>query len=345
MSQPRKNQPVPLANELLEQYVQYEVQRWSAGRVEETLRGEFDALWALLGDLTLREAASVSQVTAIAQRVLCETPITPDLARAIEEAVVVIHESLLRDKTSVSDLFPHRRFEQLLEVLVGLKSLRRELVGQVTASSVYAMLVADILYHGIKSFVLTDNVLARTLPGASSLIRFGQKTLNSAAPNLEKTIDRNVIAFINANIKATVSQSEAFLDSVLDDEMFWKIGAETWDSNAHRSVGEFAAFIDGASVLDMTDLTLQSWDYLRTTHTFRTCLQQVVTLYFGRYGDTPVTALLERAGLDSQARADLALVLAPLFEQSLSDPRTAARAEAHYRAHFQAFLDWQATRD
>ena len=42
-----------------------------------------------------------------------------------------------------------------------------------------------MLYRGVKDYVLTENVLARRIPGASSIVRFGQRGLNTAAPGLE----------------------------------------------------------------------------------------------------------------------------------------------------------------
>lgn len=328
---------------LLEAYVQYELGRWSPDRLEATLREEIGVLFLWLGDATLNEVASPQKLTATIVRFLCETPITPELERVVEEGARAVHSALARDATPISELIPRARYDQVLEIVVGLKDLRREVIDNVTSSSVYAMLVADILYHGIKSFMLTDNVVARSLPGASSLIRFGQKTLNSAAPNLEKSIDRHVIAFINANIKTTISQSEAFLDRVLDDNMIWKMGAETWDAYAGRPVAEFAGYVDGSSVADLTDFALRMWAHVRTSETLRVCVEEVVTHFYVQRGDTPLRALLQSADLDAETvSCELAATLAPILAPVVQAAQHRGDAEALHRARFQAFLDWHA---
>jgi hypothetical protein len=44
------------------------------------------------------------------------------------------------------------------------------------------MLISNVLYHGIKGFVLSENVFAQKIPGAASLLKLGQNAMSAASP-------------------------------------------------------------------------------------------------------------------------------------------------------------------
>ncbi len=228
------------------------------------------------------------------------------------------------------------RFDQATEIVVGMKGLRSEVTSQVVSSTVYAMLVSNVLYDGIKSFLLTENSFARNIPGALSLLRMGQNALNSAAPNLEKGIDKKLIAFIRNNTQETLRNSERYLNEMLDDKQMWQIADEVWHENAGRSAASLTLPLGGAALVDIVDFAQNVWLHLRQTPLFQRVAAAVVQEFFRAHGARPVGALLEEMGVTRAVIVRELLVFAPPLVEAA---RAGGYLEAHIRRRLEPFYD------
>ncbi|MGB3062656.1 MAG: hypothetical protein WBE17_23240, partial [Anaerolineae bacterium] len=161
-------------DDLLEAHVRFELERLRGEKLPATLAEEVADVFAWLGHVRLREVVSADQVVDWIGRNVIERPISPELVDEIRENVLFVHEFLTNDDARVASLLPRGVFDQLVDNIIGLEDLRREITHQVISSSVYGVLISNVLYRGIKAFVLTENALAKNIPGASSLLRMGQ---------------------------------------------------------------------------------------------------------------------------------------------------------------------------
>ncbi|MFZ1467094.1 MAG: hypothetical protein WAV60_23900, partial [Anaerolineae bacterium] len=203
-------------DDLLEAHVRFELERLREEKLPATLAEEVADVFAWLGHVRLHEVVSADQVVDWIGRNVIERPISPELVDEIRENVLFVHEFLTNDDARVASLLPRGVFDQLVDNIIGLEDLRREITHQVISSSVYGVLISNVLYRGIKAFVLTENALAKNIPGASSLLRMGQNALNAGAPTLGRSIDKQLLAFISANVQETILESETFLNTTLD---------------------------------------------------------------------------------------------------------------------------------
>ncbi|MGL4651043.1 MAG: hypothetical protein ACRC1H_16660 [Caldilineaceae bacterium] len=321
---------------ILNAHVQFELDRWRADALGATVEEECAALLDWLQTVPLADLVSPEQITGWIMRVGVEMPISEGLVRALEEGVKAAVGVLRTDETRVDALLKRASFDQATEIVVGMKGLRRELTRQLTSSAIYAMLVSNVLYDGIKSFLLTENVLTRNIPGASSLLRMGQNALNSAAPNLEKGVDKQLVAFIQNNAQETLRNSEHYLNKVLDDTQMWQIADEVWNENAGRSVASLTQALDKAALVDMIDFARNVWLHVRQTPLFASVAEAVVQEFFRTHGAQSVGALLEEMGVTRT----LIVREAQAFAPSLVDAaRNSGYLEARIRRRLEPFYD------
>lgn len=303
---------------MLEAHVQFELARWRAETLPATIRAEMDALWGWLEEVRLALLLQPADILGWTQRVVQQAEIPDALLRTLEGCVQAAFRAALEEETHLGELLPRADYDQVVETLIGMQRLRHALTEQITSSPVYSMLVAHVLYQGIKSFTLTENTITRKIPGATSLLRFGQNALNSAAPNLEKGIDKQLIAFINANIHETIGESTRYLNSVMDDRTLWTMAEELWQKNAQRTVASVARTVDENSLVDATDSARRIWASLRQTPLFTHMAEAVVLRFFDMHGEKRVAALLAELGAtrDVVEREALALA-APVVRAAL----------------------------
>lgn len=322
--------------ELLNAHVQFELDRWRADTLAATVEEECAALLTWLDMVPLADLLSPEQVTGWVTRVAVEMPIPDALVGALEEGLKAAVGILRADETQVDALLMRASFDQATEIVVGMKGLRREVTRQVVSSAVYAMLVSNLLYDGIKSFLLSENVFARNIPGASSLLRMGQNALNSAAPNLEKGIDKHLVAFIHNNTQETLRNSERYLNQVLDDQQMWQIADELWNENAGRSVASLTQSLDTGALVDIVDFARRVWLHVRQTPLFQSVADAVVQEFFRAYGARPVGALLKEMGVTRAVIVREVQAFAPPLVEAA---RASGYLEARIRRRLEPFYD------
>lgn len=304
---------------MLEAHVQYELKRLSRRSVKRTIREEIASVLDWLEDVKVSDIARPAQVMETIQRNVIDRPLSPEMVAYIEENVREVYHFLREDSTRPEEILPRELFDGVVGVVIGLKALRGRIAHQVVSSSVYSRLISDVLYHGIKDFLLTENALAKNIPGASSLVRLGRKSLSAASPKLGADIDKQLVKFINANIQDTIAESETFLDKTLDAPTMRQLGDEIWNDNAHETMAELSSYVDPTSLEGIMVLVRRFWLHYRQTAFFHAIVEQVVEGFFERYGERDVRSLLEDMGITQDIIIEEAYAFAiPVIEHGLA---------------------------
>ena len=304
---------------MLEAHVQFEMQRLNADNLKGTLDEEIASIFGWLEQVKIQEVVHEAQVSDWITRNVVEMPLSAEVSDFITENVIIAFEFLQEDKTRVDEILPRQLFDQSAVSLMGLSALRREVIRQIVASSAYSMLITHVLYHGIKGFVLTENSFTKNVPGVSSLLRLGKQALNTAALKMEMNIDEQLIAFINGNIKETVSDSEKFLDEALDDKSMHQLADEIWAANASSEMSKVAGYFDSRAIQGVSEAVQAFWLHYRTTALFRELVEGVVHSFFRRYGRKSVGAFLATVGVTQAMIAQEVHTFAiPVMEKALA---------------------------
>ncbi|MFZ0159243.1 MAG: hypothetical protein WAL50_09465 [Kineosporiaceae bacterium] len=318
---------------LLEAHVQFELDHWTGAALKESIAEEVHALFVWLESVPLEEVVTADQVIDWAIRIL-QTPPSEDLWRLMEQLLEVSHEALLESDATLADLLPRQRYDQIVSVIVGLRDVRQVVIDQITTSTIYSELVSYVLYHGIKAYLVTGNLLARKIPGASSLLRFGHNAIDSAAPSLEKAVDKQLTAWMKANIQNTVRGSGAFLATIADDAMIRSVADEIWATNAAATVSESAGLLSRPSPSETARVGRDLWLHLVGTPPFRDLLALIVHEFFRSHGSMPVAVVLTRVGVGPEMMAEeLGLAAVPIAEKA----RASGYLEARIRNRLNAF--------
>ena len=319
---------------LCEAHVRYELDRWRGDTLRDTVSAQVEGGFDWLQEVTLSRLVPVDTAQGWVRRFVADEPLTDELFEEIAWAVRAVQESLLEETGPVQEVLPRERYEQLISSVVGLHRLREEIVGQITDSSVYTKLIAHVLYHGLKDYLLIENAVVRRVPGASLLLRIGQNAVRSATPQLEAGIDRRLVAFVAANVAQTVRDSRDFLTATLDDAMLWTIADEIWAVNRSRAVGQVAGLVEEEALGDLVAAGRDFWLSKRSSPVVGRLIDAVVAQFYRAHGAEPVAVVLADLGVTRQgAGVELAQIAARLVAVA----RDSGALEAHVRRRLEAF--------
>ena len=286
--------------QLLEAHVAFEVARWSGERLDETVAEHAGAVRRWLDGVTVAEVAPAEATAGTLGRVVAGL----DLSDA------------------------------LVETVADDRSVRDAVIAAVTASKGYRKLVSHVLYQGVKGYVLTENVVARKLPGASTLVKFGQKTMSAAAPNLEAGVDRRLTAFVEANLSETLRESRRYLEATLTPDLLAEMADEVWTTLADRPVGEILAVADPEGTREVVVAVgpvVRRW---QDEGVIAEVVESVALEALEEHADRSVGELLEEWGIELETVvADVLEILRPGLEHA----RTSGLLEERVRAHLEPF--------
>ncbi len=267
---------------MLEAHVAFEVAAWTES-LNDTLAVTTATVFDWLDGVSLGSVISESDLD-----VLIETTPLPDLTTS----VLALHAAALEDGTAMADLVRREDFDRIAQVLSTMTGLQEAVVEQITTSEVYADLISHVLFHGIRNYVMTESPIAR-VPGASSLMRMGQSAFDSAAPRLSKGIEKQLTAFVSANLQETLRESQQFLTTVVDDQAMGQVADDLYDRNADSTLADAAALIPEETLAELSAIGQDAWAHLSATASFRDMLQAVLDANAAR----PVGELLAEADI------------------------------------------------
>ena len=324
---------------ILEAHVQYELNRLKRKNLKATLQEEITALWGWFEQVKLKDVVQLAPLLQLIKRNVVERPLADEITVFIKENVILIYELLQKDHTQVAEIMPRVIFDQVIEQIIGRQALRHEVTHQLVNSSVYSMLISNVLYHGLKGFVLTENALVKNIPGASSFVRFGQMALNAAAPKIEKNIDKQLITFINGNIQETIEESEAFLNKTLDANLIRKLGDEVWAANATTEMSTLTGYVDPPSLTAISELVEAFWLHYRSTPFFETIVKTILQRFFSKYGKKDVAACLTMMNITPDMILQEVYALAVPFvekahQSGYLEDRIRTRLDGFYSAYY-----------
>ena len=325
--------------QMLDAHVQFELSQLTGEALTDYLATEAVAWMDWLSRVKLADVVDPIAASELAVRALREAEIPQDLTKLLGGVLQSAHAVATDDETMLGDLIPAATYDAVAQTVIGLTALRQEITMQITTSEVYSRLMAHVMYQGIKNYLQTESVIARKVPGASTLMRMSQSALSSAAPKLEATIDKQLTAFVNANIADTIRESNQYLDKVLDSKVLTAVADELWDTNAKTPVSEFASLVPVAAVAEFATAGADAWRSVRDTPFVAAMLTKIVTDFVQANGERKLSDLLAAAGVGNESVSQLlseflAPMLAQLDTDGFLEQRIRARLKPFYAEYF-----------
>lgn len=320
---------------MFEAHVQFELQRFSPEGVAAAVAEEVAALYDWLGSVPLDRLLPADRVEGWIQTYICEFELTAGAVDMADSAVRSAHAAAAAQQVEVAEVLPQQVYDQFAAAVIGMKELRAAITAEITGSEVYSQLIAHVLYNGIKNYLLTESLVARRVPGASSLMRMGQNALKTAAPNLEKGIDKQLTAFVNANIADSIRESRSYLDTVVDDQTLQTVAAEVWRNNRESTVADAVGLVTADAAATVATAVRAAWLQLRGTAMFKDLCSRMIADFSYRHGSRPAAAVLVDAGLTADVVSEAVLAaLSPAVAVAATDGFLEARIRSRLGAFY-----------
>lgn len=319
---------------LLEAHVQHELSQFSEGQIESSLRAEIELIYDYAAGRNVEDLFPRAQVTEWILAELKEARLSPDALSFLSTASDSLVAAAEKSSERIGDLIRKEDHERAVDVLIESSQMRADMSRDFARSMFFRRLISEVLFFSIKRFLGEDNILAKSIPGVSSLFKFGQNLVNQAMPNLDENVTRVIKDFISKNMDSVVRYTETVLTGQMDDKLIRELADSFWEDVEKRPVAQIAADykqVPGARVQDASN---SFWNHLRGTEFAARMTGTAVNAWFDFFGKRPIGAILAEAEWPRSRVIDAALKGAlPI----LSDARQNGALEKILRRRLEGF--------
>ncbi|NOY70602.1 MAG: hypothetical protein GXP53_14140 [Deltaproteobacteria bacterium] len=324
-----------LIAQLLEAHIEHELNSFRDGAYKQTIEAEVSALFQWIKKIKLNDIITPEQIIGIIRRNVVELPVAGGVTELAGEMSQKVLASSQNKKTALEDILARKLYDEIVDKIVSLKKARDGMIRRVTTSSVYSRQISEVLFVGIKEYMLDDNIIAKKVPGIASLIKVGKFAVNKTMPALEDAIEQKVKSYIESNLENTLRRSEKSLINYLDKEHIVDISEAIWESVATTKLSEYFTAIDANDMEDFIIIGHDFWLNFRKTPYFKGIYTELVKYFFKKYGDRELDVILEDVGVTREmVIAELTEIVSPGIEKALSigylEERIRARLESFY---------------
>lgn len=323
----------PTAAALLDAHTRHVLNQLSGERFALLVRDEIDSYCNWAATQPIDGIVNEVQVRDFLVRNLLDVDLSASLRGQIRSLVQRALQSPLNENTAVEELLNVRDYDLIVARLISLEDLRRDLVRAVLSNPTYSDFLSDLLYQGIKDYLLEENVLAKKVPGMSSLVKMGKGVIGKMG-NLDNALENTLKSYIQRNIRATVDMSERLIERALEAPKLQAIARHYWSRIKTVKLSEATRYVGRDDVDDSADIVHAVWNHLRQTEYARQLSTELVHAWFEEYGQRPLLAVLDDLGLD---RNRLALEAWQLLLPFVEAIRASGHLEARVRAHLEPF--------
>ncbi len=305
---------------LLDAHVAFEMEQLKEENFKSALEKEIKVVWKWLGKKQFGEIIKKKDVKDFLERNIKGQ----DIPEAWDEYLASVNSKaikyLKKDETKLGSLIKKDDFEAVVDQLVENEELREELIGKAVGNPLYAELLTNILYNGIKSFTSSEDGMTGKIPGASSFLKFGQGMLKSAMPDLEGNIDKSVRSFIESNIKKSIKTSEKFLRDNLNENNLKLIARQGYGKMKETEVKDLMKHVKAKDINKMIPTTNKISSNLRDSDFVSNFVDMILDHLEDYTSEKSVKKVLEDLDITKKKVIREAHIMAyPIVEQLIKD--------------------------
>jgi hypothetical protein len=322
---------------LLEAHVQHEIGCFKSKKYRQVIREEVAAVFQWIKKLKLREIVTPEQIISLIERNVVELPVAKGITELVNEMSRQVLVSPKNKTTAPADIFSRKSYKDIVDKIGDLESARKDFIHWLVTSSIYSQQISEVLFTGIKEYLLTENIFAQKVPGLSSLIKLGKFAVNKTLHPLEVAVEKTVKTYIENNLKNTIRRSEKSLNDYFDKPHIIEMGDEIWAAIAKTKLSKYCKILDEKDVEDFNAIGLDFWLHFRKTSYFKEIYTDLVHFFFKKYGDRPLDQLADEMGVtEKMVVNELVQTLSHGIEKTLAigflEERIRRRLESFYRS-------------
>ena len=321
---------------LLNAHIEYELSLWKGQNLKDNLKAEIESLYETLADIPAEVFIDKKTILDLAKKYITSREVGKEeeqLALALSEAT---HKTIGNNKEALTSLFTKEIFDTSMNLGMGMKELRKDVIHTVINSPVYTKMISSVMYNAIADFIGGENAFAKNVPIASSFLKMGQDFLGNI-PGMQAGIEKNLTAFIQSNLQNSLKQSEKLLNQELDSKTAKELTDELWKFLETKKISDLQQYANTNDLNQIFSIAKSEWNHIKTSpllpQILETNLDVILTKYKGKkIGELIVIFQIKKSDIiDSLSIISEAYISHPQIQKHI-EKRLSLRLEGFYKS-------------
>jgi hypothetical protein len=290
MSEPRE-----IAERLLDAQVEFLLAEVTGERFAEVIARDTEAVLGVADTIVFRDVVEVEQAKQTVRTIvelIGGSPVFADMVGVFADSIYD-HIATNNDYT-LGEVVEREPVEALLEKIFGMHQAQERILDRLTESPLVATVASKFVDKLINDFMQANRERAEKIPGVSSLMTLGQ----SAANRAKKVADGTFVGDLaGKGALFALKRTNNAIREMLRDAPVHAAAMEFWDLHADEPVSGLREYL---SRKDLNELVLLCYEIAVTTREkeyFGLLLDECVEVFFTKYGDYTLAAMLPELGL------------------------------------------------
>lgn len=327
----------PVADRLLDAQVDWIVSELSGKRFAKVVARDVDDVLEVAGTLIVRAVVDPDAVKLAARHLVDaagDAPIGADLVVALADA---IYDLAASEEYNLGDVVERDPVVALIAKVLSITSLHERALDRLGESAMATTVAVQFASRIVGDFVAQNRAKAERVPGARSLISLG----TSAASRVKSVSDRALDPLIgDATAKGKVVALKATTNAtreLIKDGLLQDAAMEVWDLHADEPLSELRRYMSKQDLRELAQIVQEIVVTARNKEYVGLLLDAAVDVFFERYGDLDVAAVLELAGVDRDRLVTHIVAFGtPVIEAAKADGVLAAQIRKRLEPFFRS---------
>ncbi|MEV2222201.1 hypothetical protein AB0E01_20295 [Nocardia vinacea] len=290
MSEPRE-----IAERLLDAQVEFLLAEVSGERFTEVVVRDVESVIGVADTLVFRDIVGIDQAKETVRTVIDligGSPVIADMVGVFADSIYD-HIAANNDYT-LGQVVDREPVEALLEKIFGMHQAQERILERLTESPLVATVASKFVDKLISDFMEANRQIAGKIPGVSSLISMGQSAAKTAKKATESTFIGDMAG---KGAVFALKRTNNAIREMLRDAPVHDAAMEFWDLHADEPVSGLRDYL---TQKDLNELVLLCYEIAITTREkeyFGLLVDECVDVFFTKYGDYTLAAMLPELGL------------------------------------------------
>ncbi|MBK7054664.1 MAG: hypothetical protein IPH52_06350 [Leptospiraceae bacterium] len=249
---------------LLNAHIEYEVSAWKGENLKKSLKFEIESLYDAIVEIEAEKFIDKKTILDYVKSYINSREIEKEAEDLVLSLAEATHTLISKNQEPLTSLFTKSIFEDSMNMGMGMKELRKDIIHTVINSPVYTKMISSVMYNAIADFVGGENSFAKNVPGAFSLFKMGQDFLGNI-PGVQAGIEKNLTAFIQSNLQNSLKQSEKLLNQELDAKTSKELTDEIWNFISAKKISDLQHYADKDDIKKILAVTKAEWNHIKAS--------------------------------------------------------------------------------
>ncbi|WP_067697548.1 hypothetical protein [Nocardia jejuensis] len=299
-------EPREIAERLLDLQVDFIVAEVTGDRFAEVIARDVEAVVGVADTIIFRDVVQLDEAKETVAKVINLIGGSPVIQESVGTFADSIYDNIAaNDETTLGDVVDREPVEQLLEKIFGMHQAQERILERLTESPLVATVASKFVDKLINDFMESNRQMANKIPGVGSLVSLGTSAAKQARKAAEKAAGDGTFLgeMAGKGAQFALKRTNNAIREMLRDSPVHDAAMEFWDLHAGEPVSGLRAYLTQKDLNELAVIIYQIALTTREKEYFGVLIDECVEVFFEKYGDHTLAAMLPELGL---SEADIA---------------------------------------